>query len=299
MTAHLDPTLPSGYVIDAARRFDPDPVIGRALTLTPGVRIGVEEIGWGWTVNTVFADGLLNGRQKQVRVADLGDAPATRVAVHGSGIVLHLEALAATGVTVTPAGADWADITAPGTSKATALERLRARMGVPPEATVAVGDGMNDLDMLRWAGRSYAMGHAPTVVQAVADEVTGTIQEHGAVAVLRSLLPVDIGTAPMSHLAAQLAIATHTAPGHAVVVRVRHGSRADLTHCEVWTLQGDTWERHAPVPAGTGATMRNVEAAAREANLVYPRGDEGRRRAHWRTSVPNIGPAAFELPLSR
>jgi hydroxymethylpyrimidine pyrophosphatase-like HAD family hydrolase len=73
-------------------------------------------------------------------------------------------------------------------SKASALEDLRKRLGVEPFATVAVGDGANDLEMLAWAARGVAMGHASEPVRQAADEVTGTIEDDGAVDVLRSLL---------------------------------------------------------------------------------------------------------------
>ena len=46
---------------------------------------------------------------------------------------------------------------------------------------LAIGDGRNDIEMLRWAGRGVAMGQAVDDVKAAADFVTGTIQEHGAV----------------------------------------------------------------------------------------------------------------------
>lgn len=299
MTVRLDPGASSGYVIDEARRFDPGPVIRRALAQVPHLRVGVEEVGWGWSVNRVFDDGLLNGDQKVVPVQDLATAPATRLALHAPEIHRHLDSLAATGATVTAAGADWADVTSPGTSKATALERLRQRLHIPSDATMAVGDGHNDRDMLAWAGRSYAMGHAPEVVRQAADEVTGTIDQQGAVTVLHSLLPVDVDTMSLSRLAAQLAIAVHTAPGHAVVLRVWHGPSAVLDRCEVWALREGSWARHAPVPAGTGATMRGIESAAKEAGITYPRGDEGRRRAHWRANFTDDGPAGFELPLAR
>jgi len=299
LTVRLDPTASAGYVIEDARRFDPGPVIHRTLGLVPGAHVGVEDVGWGWTVNRAFPDGLLNGEQKLVPVTDLCAAPATRVALHAPGIGRHLDALRATGMTITPAGPGWADVTGPGTSKATALERLRICLGVPAAATVAVGDGANDVDMFRWAARAVAMGHAAQNVRDAAEEVTGTIAQHGAVAVLHSLLPTNIDTTALSRLAAHLATAVHTAPGTGVVVRVWHGTQADLTRCEVWTAQGGSWVRHAPVPAGTGATMRGIENAAREAGLVYPRGDEGRRRAHWRASFTDAGPAGFELPLAR
>ena len=42
--------------------------------------------------------------------------------------------------------------------------------------------------MLRWAARGVAMGNAPDEVKAVADEVTGDVDEDGLVAVLRSLV---------------------------------------------------------------------------------------------------------------
>jgi hypothetical protein len=141
------------------------------------------------------------------------------------------------------------------------------------------------------------MRHAPQVVRDAADEVTGTIAQQGAVTVLRSLLPASIDTGSLSRLAAQLATAVHTTLGRAVVLRVWHGARAGLARCEAWALEGGIWVKHSPVPAGTGATMRGIETAAREAGLTYPRGDEGRRRARWRTSVSENGPAGFELRL--
>ena len=298
VTVRLDASAPSGYVVDAVRRFDPTALIDRAVGLLPAARVGVEEVGRGWKVNTLFGAGLLNGDQKQVPVTDLCAAPATRVALHAPGIGQHLDALRATRVTTTPAGPDWIDATALGTNKATALERLRARLSIPAEATVAVGDGANDTDMFRWAGRAVAMGHAAEAVQRAADEVTGTIAQRGAVTVLHSLLPTGSDTTSLSRLAAQLTMAVRTAPGAAAAVRVWHGSRAHLARCEVWTLQDGVWARHGPLPAGTGSTMRDIESAAREAGLVYPRGDEGRRRARWRASIPDDGPAGFELPLA-
>lgn len=57
-----------------------------------------------------------------------------------------------------------------------------------PFATLAIGDGGNDLQMLEWAARGVAMGHASERVRAVADEVTGTIDDDGALTILRGLL---------------------------------------------------------------------------------------------------------------
>jgi hydroxymethylpyrimidine pyrophosphatase-like HAD family hydrolase len=64
---------------------------------------------------------------------------------------------------------------------------VRANLGVDAARTVAIGDGENDLEMLRWAARGVAMGHASAVVRAAAGEVTGTLDEHGAASALNAI----------------------------------------------------------------------------------------------------------------
>ena len=80
------------------------------------------------------------------------------------------------------------DLTPPGVSKASALESLRRKLGVYPDHTVAIGDGYNDIEMLRWAGRSTAMGNAPDDVKAVADAVTDSVENDGVLPVLEALI---------------------------------------------------------------------------------------------------------------
>jgi hydroxymethylpyrimidine pyrophosphatase-like HAD family hydrolase len=276
LTVRLDPSAPSGYDVVDARTFGPGPVIRQALETVPVARIAVEEVGWGWRTNHPFQPGELNGQQKLVTVDDLVTRPATRIVIATPGICHFTDALHANNVTVTPMGPDWLDIAAQHVNKAVALDGVRKHLGISAEHTVAVGDGVNDLAMLAWAGRSVAMGHAPPIVRSAADETTGTIDQAGALAVLRSLVPdVDRSLSP---LAAQIATAEASAPGP-VVLRVWHGTVPDLSRCEAWTLRNGHWIRHSPIPSGVGTTMRAIEAAALEAGLPYPRGDEGRRRA--------------------
>jgi HAD superfamily hydrolase (TIGR01484 family) len=188
LTIRLDPTAPDGYRFANARMFDPATVIQSALSLAPDVLVGVEEFVKGWKVNRKFDPKLLNGKQTQAAVVDLCAAPACRIALSAPAIRQHGRALHATGTTVTTSGPDWLDVTGPGVSKATTLERLRAKLGVSIEHTVAIGDGANDIEALTWAGRGVAMGHAAEAVREAADEVTGTIDEDGAATVLASLL---------------------------------------------------------------------------------------------------------------
>jgi phosphoserine phosphatase len=52
--------------------------------------------------------------------------------------------------------------------KASALREYAAQLGIPEEATIAIGDGANDLDMLDAAGLGIAYNARP-VVQSAAD----------------------------------------------------------------------------------------------------------------------------------
>lgn len=193
ITARLDSRVPRGYELEEVRNFDPGPVVRLARTMLPGVRVGAERVGWGYDVTHLFPAGQLNGAQQIVSADMLGERSTTRLVLRGPGVSGLVEPVRATGLTALLTEPDWVDVTAPGLSKATALEKVRANLGVDQARTVAVGDGENDLEMLRWAARGVAMGHASAAVQAAADNVTGTLDQHGAAAALDALRP---GSAP-------------------------------------------------------------------------------------------------------
>jgi hydroxymethylpyrimidine pyrophosphatase-like HAD family hydrolase len=58
-------------------------------------------------------------------------------------------------------------------------------MGVPAADVLAFGDGRNDIEMLRWAGRGVAIGDAPAEVQQAADAVSAPFADGGPVSELR------------------------------------------------------------------------------------------------------------------
>jgi hydroxymethylpyrimidine pyrophosphatase-like HAD family hydrolase len=160
-----------------------------AVTAVPGIRIAAEIVGVGYRVNIPFPDGELNGAQHSVTsLEELWATPTPRLALHGPGVYRAVHALRALGPTAIPTRSDWVDVTSRGLSKATALEKVRTELGVEDYATVAIGDGENDLEMLMWATTGFAMGDAPVPVIAAADHVTGTIDQDGAASALRSLL---------------------------------------------------------------------------------------------------------------
>lgn len=73
-------------------------------------------------------------------------------------------------------------------SKASTLELCCADRGISPAEVVAFGDMPNDMEMLTWAGASYAMGNAHPDVLAVATGVTATNNEDGVARVIEDIL---------------------------------------------------------------------------------------------------------------
>jgi hypothetical protein len=78
-------------------------------------------------------------------------------------------------------GYETAELTffAPGASKGAALLALAERLGIPAAETFAIGDGLNDISMLKAAGVSVAMAGAPPSVRAAARFVTSSNDEEG------------------------------------------------------------------------------------------------------------------------
>lgn len=72
-------------------------------------------------------------------------------------------------------------------NKGTALRRLRERLDLPREAVIAVGDGENDIPLLREAGLGVAMANAGPATRAVADRVILSNDEEGLAVFLESL----------------------------------------------------------------------------------------------------------------
>ena len=92
------------------------------------------------------------------------------------------------GVGATVSGLDSLDIGPAGSDKAVGVRRLAKQLGIGRKDVVAFGDNLNDLELLRWAGRGVAMANADPSTLAVADEVTGTNDDDGVAVVLEALL---------------------------------------------------------------------------------------------------------------
>jgi Cof subfamily protein (haloacid dehalogenase superfamily) len=80
------------------------------------------------------------------------------------------------------------EIAAPGVTKATGLAEVARSHGVTADQVAAIGDMPNDVPMLVWAGRSYAVANAHRAAKAVADEVVGSNDEDAVAVLIESIL---------------------------------------------------------------------------------------------------------------
>ncbi|MGH8919385.1 MAG: HAD family hydrolase, partial [Actinomycetes bacterium] len=80
------------------------------------------------------------------------------------------------------------EISGLGVSKASTLERCCAERGISSAEVVAFGDMPNDVEMLSWAGTSYAMGNAHPAVIAAASGRTVANNEDGVALVIERIL---------------------------------------------------------------------------------------------------------------
>jgi hydroxymethylpyrimidine pyrophosphatase-like HAD family hydrolase len=81
-----------------------------------------------------------------------------------------------------------AELLDPDVTKDAALARWCARLGIEAHEVWAFGDMPNDLPMLRWAGRSFAVANAHPDVRAAATDSTGPNDEDGVAAALEAAL---------------------------------------------------------------------------------------------------------------
>ncbi len=165
--------------------FDAAPAVRAILAEHPTARIAIEDRGNGYHVSMPFPDGELTGTMTVTDVDDLVALPVSRVIVRdpdataddfvelGARLGLH-------GTDYVVGWTAWLDLTPVGVSKASGLEKVCADLNLSAADVLAIGDGRNDIEMLRWAGRGVAMGQAVESVREAADFVTDQVDLDGA-----------------------------------------------------------------------------------------------------------------------
>lgn len=160
--------------------FDPGPIVASALERSPEAIIAVEVVGEGYRLNREFPPDVLAGRMWLESVEELVREPVTRLLIRDPLAPPH----------------DYQGFAADGVTKSSALATLVVSLGHSSDEVLAIGDGHNDIDMLVWAGRGVAMGHAHDDVKAAADEETGSLEDDGVATELARWFRPSTGPLP-------------------------------------------------------------------------------------------------------
>jgi Cof subfamily protein (haloacid dehalogenase superfamily) len=187
MTITVDPES----VVDVLT-FDASELVEQIRQVLPHATVGVERHDGVFLTNRFFVDGGVAVDIREVPFDALTTDPVVRVIVRSDDhldtgmqhLVAHLDGHSlAFGVT----DVSWLDFGIKGVSKATGLASLCARLGIDASEVLAIGDSVNDLEMLQWAGTAVAMGSARPMILEVADYVTGPEPGQGVIEVLDQL----------------------------------------------------------------------------------------------------------------
>ncbi|WP_210651099.1 HAD family hydrolase [Nocardioides sp. SYSU D00065] len=175
--------------------FDAAPAVAAVLEHHPEALVAVEERGvGGYRVNRVFPEGEISGEQIITEVDDIVGEPVSRVIIRDPAATAEdflalADKLGLHGTDYVVGWTAWLDLSPVGVSKASGLQHVCDRLGLTAADVLAIGDGRNDIEMLRWAGRGVAMGQAVEEVRAAADAVTAPVHEEGAAVELSRWFP--------------------------------------------------------------------------------------------------------------
>ncbi len=174
--------------------FDAREAVRQVLEHHPEALVAVEERGVGYRVNRPFPDGELSGEMIETELQEIVAGPVSRVIIRdpnasADDFVALAARLGLHGTDYVVGWTAWLDLAPVGVSKASGLQYVAARLGLSSDDVLAIGDGRNDIEMLRWAARGVAMGQAVEEVHAAADASTGTVHDEGAAAELRHWFP--------------------------------------------------------------------------------------------------------------
>ena len=85
------------------------------------------------------------------------------------------------------AGKYWIDAVRPNANKGAALKTICEKLGISREETIAFGDNINDISMIKYAGKGYAVDTARKETKEAADEVIPGYASDGVLKVLKTI----------------------------------------------------------------------------------------------------------------
>jgi len=92
---------------------------------------------------------------------------------------------------ITISKSNYLEFTKKNISKGYSLEFLAKKFGIPREAVIAVGDGFNDISMIKYAGLGVAMENAPDEVKKHANFITTSHENSGIANVINKFVLLE------------------------------------------------------------------------------------------------------------
>lgn len=167
------------------------------------VYIGYEEVWRYYGKMAEHAEFLINGEDQDRHLQDMPYAAFCHMTpehVAGFGQLYgHL------GLRFIPFAPGWYDICQTGLTKASGLADLLSRLNLPASAVLAMGDGENDVELLRMAGLGVAMANAAPAARAAADRIAPDVRQDGAARLLDEVFGLGLSLPPLSGAGAECA----------------------------------------------------------------------------------------------
>jgi Cof subfamily protein (haloacid dehalogenase superfamily) len=193
VTIKVDPNEPRGFTHHEVITFQPREVITKLVEKLPTAHFAVENVDGSYNFHRPFPTYALGDENYETPIEQLMDEPVSRVVVlspdHAADEFIELiSEIGLHSVSYSIGYTAWLDISPQGISKASALETHRRTLNIPANQVIAIGDGRNDIDMLKWAqangGFGFAMGQGPEDVKAAASAVVASVEDDGVAQVL-------------------------------------------------------------------------------------------------------------------
>jgi len=177
------------FSIHGTVTFDPRPLVAALRAIDPTAPIAIESSGLGF-----LTDGETFDFQAPHIIGEIGQLPeavsfltvaSAHVPVEGFATLTAEHPVRA--IPYIHDGWITVDIVHADAGKGAAVAALAASLGIEAGDCAAMGDYLNDIPMLEWAGWSVAMGQAPDEVKAVADVVVAASAQDGAAQALEAI----------------------------------------------------------------------------------------------------------------
>lgn len=159
------------------------------------IMVATDTKGYTDSVNQDFLQWIQDGYHMELeQVADLTalEADIIKISVHRPEQIEKLlqdpMPKFADTMKYTLSGDTWLDCSAPGVNKGAAIRLLQESLYVTEEETMVFGDNYNDVEMMKQAYHSYAMGNAVEAVKEAARYQADTNVNDGVLKILQTLL---------------------------------------------------------------------------------------------------------------